>query len=252
MVHRACTLTRASSPFGQNERPCADGDIRFSTPPPGLLPLDCELPVNLPILSVLMYWLGLGAVAAMAAAAVLEAGKKRYDLFGMLLIAMTAALGGGSLRDLLLGRPVFWVVDQSYLLMAFGAAGLTFFLARIMQLPARLFLLPDALGLALFTITGTRAALNLDAPWLVASFMGVVTGVMGGILRDVLCNEEPLVFQGELYATAAWLGALAFIALDLTDLRPGIPALIAGSSIFLLRLAAIRWSIGLPVFRTRR
>ncbi len=208
--------------------------------------------MTLPSLSLLMYWLGQAAVAASASAAVLEAGKKRYDLFGMVLIAMTAALGGGSLRDLLLDRTVFWVRDQTYLLMACASALATFFLARILSLPARLFLLPDALGLALFTITGTRAALSLDAPWLVASFMGVVTGVMGGILRDVLCNEEPLIFQGTLYATAAWAGSLLFLALDTMNLTPGVPALVAGSSIFALRLAAIRWSIQLPVYRTRR
>ncbi len=198
-----------------------------------------------------MYWLGQLAVACMAAAAVLEAGKKRYDLFGMIVVAFTAALGGGSLRDMLLDRPVFWVKDQTYLLMAMAAALITFFLARRIVLPARLFLLPDALGLALFTVVGTRAALASGAPWLVASFMGVVTGVMGGILRDVLCNEEPLVFQGPLYATAAWAGALLFIALNSVGLALVPAALAAGGLTFALRLAAIRWSLSLPAFRSR-
>lgn len=207
--------------------------------------------MTLPSISNLTYWLGQAAVASMAAAAVLEAGKKRYDLFGMILIALTAALGGGTLRDLMLDRPVFWTSDQTYLFTAVCAAAATFFLARILRLPGRLFLLPDALGLALFTITGTRAALTLDMPWLVASFMGVVTGVMGGILRDVLCNEEPVIFQGELYATAAWLGALTYILLTDLALPAGYPALLAGAGIFLLRLAAIGWKIKLPQFRTR-
>jgi uncharacterized membrane protein YeiH len=135
----------------------------------------------------------------MASAGVLEAGRKRYDLFGMIVVALAAALGGGALRDLLLDRPVFWVADQTYLVAAFAAAFVTFFLARAFVLPPRLFLIPDAAGLALFTVTGTKAALAWGAPWLVASVMGVITGVMGGILRDVLCNEEPLVFQGNLY-----------------------------------------------------
>lgn len=196
----------------------------------------------------LMYWLGLSAVALMAAAGVLEAGRKRFDLFGMVVVALAAALGGGSVRDLLLDRPVFWVADQTYLIVALAAALLTFFLARRFALPARLFLVPDAAGLALFTVTGTKAALLWGAPWLVSSFMGVVTGAVGGILRDVLCNEEPLVFRSPLYATAAWSGALLLLALLALNLDPPLAALAAGLSIFLLRLAAIRWDIRLPRF----
>lgn len=200
---------------------------------------------------VWLYWVGLSAVAVMAAAGVLEAGRKRYDLFGMIVVALAAALGGGSLRDLLLDRPVFWVADQTYLVVAFAAAFVTFFLARVLVLPARLFLIPDAAGLALFTVTGTKAALAWGAPWLVASVMGVITGVMGGILRDVLCNEEPLVFQGNLYATAAWGGALLLIGLLALGADGRLAALAAGVGIFLIRMAAIRWGIGLPRYTAR-
>ena len=202
-------------------------------------------------LDQLMYGISLGAVAMMAAAGVLEAGRKRFDLFGMVVVALAAALGGGSLRDVLLDRPVFWVADQTYLVAALIAAMLTFFLARIFMLPARLFLIPDAAGLALFTISGTKAALVWGAPWLVASFMGVITGVMGGVLRDVLCNEEPLVFQGTLYATAAWSGALVFLGLGVWGIDPGMAAVAGGALIFAVRLAAIRWEIALPRFTAR-
>ncbi len=203
----------------------------------------------MPILSELMYWLSQAAVASLAAAAVIEAGRKRYDLFGMLVVAVTAALGGGSLRDMLLDRPVFWVSDQTYLLTALGAALLAFFVVRRWRLPMRFFLVWDALGLALFTVVGTRVALNMEAAWLVASFLGVVTGVMGGILRDILCNEEPLVFQGPLYATAAWAGALVYIVLIEQGLVGVVPALVAGSLILLLRWAALRWAWRLPAYR---
>lgn len=203
----------------------------------------------MPILSELMYWLSQAAVASLAAAAVIEAGRKRYDLFGMLVVAVTAALGGGSVRDMLLDRPVFWVSDQTYLLTALGAALLAFFIVRRWRLPMRFFLVWDALGLALFTVVGTRVALNMDAAWLVASFLGVVTGVMGGILRDILCNEEPLVFQGPLYATAAWAGALVYIALIAQGLVGVVPALVAGSLILLMRWAALRWAWRLPAYR---
>jgi uncharacterized membrane protein YeiH len=205
----------------------------------------------IPNLDTLLYWIGQSAVILMAAVAVLEAGRKRFDLFGTVIVALAAALGGGSVRDLLLGRPVFWVVDQTYLLCALAAAFVTFFLARVLVLPARLFLIPDAAGLALFTVLGTKASLLWGAPWLVASFMGVITGVMGGILRDILCNEEPLVFQGTLYATAAWAGALTLIGLLALDLDGRLAALAAGVVIFLLRVAAIRWEIGLPRFSAK-
>ncbi len=206
--------------------------------------------MDLPVDS-LLYVIGLGAVATMSAAGVLEAGRKPFDLFGMVVVALAASLGGGSLRDVLLDRPVFWVADQTYLIAALIAALLTFFLARLFILPVRLFLIPDAAGLALFTISGTKLALLSGAPWLVASFMGVITGVVGGILRDVLCNEEPLVFQGPLYATAAWLGALAFLGLAAWGIDANHAAIAAGIGIFVLRLIAIRWDIGLPRFRAR-
>jgi uncharacterized membrane protein YeiH len=212
--------------------------------------MDLSVLSDLP-LDRLMYGISLVAVAMMAAAGVLEAGRKRFDLFGMVVIALAAALGGGSLRDVLLDRPVFWVADQTYLIAALIAAMLTFFLARIFALPARLFLIPDAAGLALFTISGTKAALVWGAPWLVASFMGVITGVVGGILRDVLCNEDPLVFQGTLYATAAWAGALVFLGLTTWEVDPGQAAVAGGALIFLLRVAAIRWDIALPRFTAR-
>jgi uncharacterized membrane protein YeiH len=199
----------------------------------------------------LLYVIGLSAVATMAAAGVLEAGRKPFDLFGMVVVALAASLGGGSLRDLLLDRPVFWVADQTYPITALIAALLTFFLARLFVLPARLFIIPDAAGLALFTISGTKLALLWGAPWLVASFMGVFSGVVGGILRDVLCNEEPLVFQGPLYATAAWLGALAFLGLAACGIDANYAAITAGIGIFVLRLIAIRWDISLPRFRAR-
>jgi len=118
-------------------------------------------------------------------------------------------------------------------------------------MPANLFLIPDAAGLALFTVAGTKVALGLEVPWFVASFMGVVTGVMGGVLRDVLCNEEPLVFQGTLYATVAWLGALLLILALHFNFDPVVSSLAVGIFIFVVRLLAIRWNIGLPKFRNR-
>ena len=199
------------------------------------------------------YWITQLAVAVSAAAGVLEAGKKRFDLFGMILIAFAAALGGGSVRDLLLDRTVFWVADQNYLLVALAAGLATFFAARWGRLPADLFMLPDAAGLALFTVAGSNVALAMHVPWLVASLMGVITGVMGGVLRDVLCNEVPLVMRaGELYATAAWLGALLLIGLQLIGVPEVWASGVTMAFILALRMAAIRFHLTLPSFSARR
>lgn len=202
-------------------------------------------------LVLILHVVALAAVAVNAASGVLEAGRKPFDLFGMVVVALAAALGGGSLRDVLLDRQVFWIADPSYLIAAITAGLATFALVRLVRLPARLFLLPDALGLALFTVSGTQAAMAMGAPWLVASLMGVITGVFGGILRDMLCNEVPLVFSGELYATASWAGALLLVGLISLEVSEGWAALAGGSLVLVIRLAAIAFKWRLPVFVAR-
>jgi uncharacterized membrane protein YeiH len=202
-------------------------------------------------LDTILYVVALAAVAVNAASGVLEAGRRPFDLFGMVVVALAAALGGGSLRDVLLDRTVFWIADQSYLIAAIASGLATFALVRLVRLPARLFLLPDAIGLALFTVSGTQAALALGAPWLVASLMGVITGVFGGILRDMLCNEVPLVFTGELYATASWAGALLLVGLIAAGISTGWAALAGGALVLVIRLCAIVFKWRLPVFTAR-
>lgn len=197
------------------------------------------------------YAFGLLGVAVFAITGVLEAGRKSIDLFGVVVIAMAAALGGGTLRDLLLDRPVFWVTDEIYIVSAMGAGILTFAAARMVRLPANLFLIPDALGLALFTVLGTQIALDLNVNWFVATLMGVVTGVFGGIVRDVLCNEVPLVFTGELYATAAWSGALLLVLFQHLEIGGALATLAPMVLIFLARLAGIHWHITLPKFSAK-
>ena len=201
-------------------------------------------------MDALLYWVGLVAVAVNALTGVLDAGRKQMDLIGAVMVGVATALGGGTIRDLLLDRNVFWVVDQTYLLVALLAGLMTFFAVRKLPLPPRLFLIPDALGLALFTIIGTQVALQWHAPWLVASLMGVTTGIVGGVLRDILCNDVPLVFlKGELYATAAWTGALALIAMQEMGVSGVISAWIAMAIVLLLRLLAMRYNLTLPAFR---
>lgn len=204
-------------------------------------------------MEALIYWVGLVAVAVNALTGVLDAGRRQMDLVGAVLVGVATALGGGTIRDVLLDRNVFWVVDQTYLLVALGAGFMTFFLARTLPLPPRLFLIPDAVGLALFTIIGTQGALQWHAPWLVASLMGVTTGVAGGVLRDILCNDVPLVFlKGELYASAAWIGTLTLIGLQELGVHGVTASWIAMAIILALRLAAMAFRITLPAFQTRK
>ncbi|MFZ2268374.1 MAG: trimeric intracellular cation channel family protein [Azonexus sp.] len=204
-------------------------------------------------MEALLYWVGLAAVAVNALTGVLDSGRKQMDLIGALLVGVATALGGGTIRDLLLDRNVFWVADQTYLIAALGTGFITFFIARALPLHPRLFLIPDAIGLALFTIVGTQIALQWQTPWLVASLMGVTTGVVGGVLRDILCNDVPLVFlQGELYASAAWLGALTLLGLQALGVNAVTSSWIAMAVILLLRLAAMRFHLTLPAFRQKQ
>jgi len=196
-----------------------------------------------------LYWITLFAVIVSSASAVLMAGFKQFDLFGVIIISIATGLGGGSLRDMLLDREVFWIRDQIFFIASLGSAIAVFLAARLMPLSHRLFLIPDAAGLATFGIAGTLVSLMMGTPWLVASFMGVMTGTMGGIFRDVLSNEPPIVFHSPLYATVSWGGSLLFIGLLQLNLDVTLAAIIAGLGIFIARLVAIYYDIKLPRFR---
>jgi uncharacterized membrane protein YeiH len=201
----------------------------------------------------LLYWVGLSAVAVNALTGVLDAGRKNLDLVGVVMVGSATALGGGTVRDILLDRKVFWISDQTYLIVALATTLAAFWVVRGRCLPPRLFLIPDAVGLALFTIVGTQVALEWQAPWLVASLLGVTTGVVGGVLRDVLCNDVPLVFvRGELYASAAWVGALALVGLQALGVSPVTAAWWAMVLIFVARLLGMAFRITLPTYSERK
>lgn len=196
-----------------------------------------------------LYWITLFAVIVSSTSGVLKAGFQKFDLFGVIIIAVATGLGGGSLRDMLLDRDVFWIRDQAFFIASIASAMVTFVIARFVVISPRLFLIPDAAGLATFGIAGTLVSLMVGAPWLVASFMGVMTGTMGGIFRDLLCNEPPIVFQSPLYATVSWGGSLLFIGLLHFHMDVASAAIMAGSIIFFSRLLAIRFNLSLPKFR---
>lgn len=200
----------------------------------------------------LLYWVGLAAVAVNALTGVLDAGRKQMDLIGVVMVGTATALGGGTVRDILLQRPVFWLSDQLYLVVALAMTLIIFFAVRGLRLPPRLFLIPDAIGLALFTVVGTQISLQAGAPWLAASLLGVITGVVGGVVRDILCNDVPLIFvRGELYATAAWIGSIALIGLQSLGVSAIIAAWAGMATVLAVRLAAMAFKITLPTYSSR-
>lgn len=199
-------------------------------------------------------WIEYFAVAVCAISAVLAAEGKRMDLFGVLVLALVTAVGGGTVRDLCLGaEPVFWIQQPHHVWTALIAAAVTFVVVRFVHLPQRMLAIADAFGLALFGIAGTEKALAFGTPGIVAILLGIVTGVAGGILRDVLRREIPWVFQAEvdLYATAVFAGALVFVLLR-EWMPPSESHRYSGMAvILLLRLAAMKWRLRLPTLKTR-
>jgi uncharacterized membrane protein YeiH len=191
-------------------------------------------------------------VAVFAITGSLAAKNKRVDLFGVVVLALVTALGGGTVRDLILGTRPFWTGDVSFIFGATAAAVLTFFAARFREMPSTSLLVADACGLALFTMIGTERALAFSAANTVAVVLGVMTGVAGGMMRDVLTGEIPLVFRAGiyLYATAALSGAAVFVVVA-PRMSPLASESIAVAVTLMLRLAAIRWRLRLPEFHAR-
>lgn len=174
------------------------------------------------------------------------------DLFGVLVLAFVTAVGGGTVRDLVIGNtPVFWVRDPVYVWVALGAGAVTFLVAHVYHLRSEVLAIADAFGLAVFTVIGTRIGVDQIGPGVIASMTGVMSGVVGGVIRDVFANRVPLVFQREIYASAALLGAIILQVMDGLGVAPPLPALAAGAVVLGLRLAALKWQLHLPVYPGR-
>ncbi len=187
-----------------------------------------------------------------AISGVLAAKGKRIDLFGVLVLALAAAFGGGTVRDLLVGdTPVAWLRGPEMMLNAVVTALVTFIAARWIRMPHGLLQVADAVSLAFFVMLGVGKGLAFDLSPAVAVLLGVITGVAGGIVRDVLLGEVPYVFRREirLYATAAIAGGIVNVLLQPLG---SLPAATAGFlTILCLRLAAMRWRLSLPVFEMK-
>lgn len=197
----------------------------------------------------MIYLLDLFGVIVFAVAGSLAAGKKHMDLFGVIVVALATALGGGTLRDLVLGiHPVFWISDPTYIYVGSAAALLTFVLARFITFFDKALPVADAFGLAVFTVIGAQKAMGLGAPPVICVIMGVMTGVAGGMIRDLLSGEIPLILRAEIYATASLCGASVFVGLSpfLANMYFNVYASVLVT--LAIRLAAIRWNLSLPVF----
>jgi uncharacterized membrane protein YeiH len=200
---------------------------------------------------LLIYVVDLLGVAVFAASGALAAGRKSLDFLGVLVIAGVTAIGGGTIRDLLLDRhPVFWIADPTYLVVILAATAMTLFYVRFYRPPEKALLVADALGLALFTISGARIAEDFHLGGIIEVFMGTVTGAAGGVLRDVLSADIPIILRsGEIYATAALAGAVVYVLLQRIGVDSTVSVLAGMGVTAGLRLAAIRWGLTLPVVR---
>ena len=189
------------------------------------------------------------AVAATGMSAALSAGQRQMDWFGVCVLASVTALGGGTMRDTLLGHyPLVWVKDPTLLLVACVAALIAIALARFMETLRWPFLVLDALGLVIFTIIGCNVAIDMGQAPVIVIVAGMVTGIAGGIVRDVLCNDVPLVFSSELYATVSIVtGCLYFFGLQWGFDRTLVTA-VAGVVGFGFRILAIMFHWGMPKF----
>ncbi len=193
-------------------------------------------------------------VAVGAMSGVLGARGKQIDLFGVLVLAIVTAFGGATVRDVLVGDlPVVWLRGPWLLVNATLVGLLTFIIARWHEPPRRTYLIVDAFVLAAFAMIGTRKGLTLGFSAPICVLLGVITGIAGGILRDVLMREVPAVFRSEihLYATAALIGSALCVGLRLASVSEMIALFAGGGLVLLLRLAAIRWKLSLPLFETR-
>ncbi|WP_286264485.1 trimeric intracellular cation channel family protein [Thalassotalea atypica] len=201
-------------------------------------------------MSELLFWLDIFGIIVFALSGALMAGRYQLDPFGVIVLASVTAIGGGTIRDIILNTPVFWVEQTYYLWIISATALLTIvFIRRPKRIPKRFLMIADAFGLALFAVLGTEKAISLGTSYTAAVVLGTITGVAGGMIRDVLCNVIPMILRQEIYATAAALGGALFVLMVHLQVPEYISIIVAVSSALTLRLAAIYWQVSLPAFQ---
>lgn len=202
-------------------------------------------------MSELLYWLDLFGVAVFAVSGALEAARKQLDIVGFLFVAAVTGIGGGTLRDILLDRPVFWLHEPVYLWVTSGAALVTFVVAPHIQRRATPLLWADAVGLAVFSVLGAQHALDAGVGPAVAVLLGSMTATFGGLIRDVVCTETPLILKREVYATAAAAGATAVVVGEALGVATPLAATAGLAIAFAIRAVGLIYFLSLPVYRPR-
>lgn len=205
----------------------------------------------------MIQWIYIGdllGTAVFALCGLLAAAKFRMDPFGAIVLASVTAVGGGTIRDSLIGAtPVFWMTDPTYILVILLTFTLTpVFIKKPWKAPWWLLPVADAFGLALFTIIGAEKALNFGLPSVIAVIMGLITAVGGGIIRDILCRQVPMVLRSEIYATASIMGGISFTLLSALEFNNLITVTTAMLTTLTIRLSAIKWRLNLPTFNTKK
>ena len=199
---------------------------------------------------ILLYVLDMVGIIACAIAGTLLAQHKGFDIAGCILVALVNAIGGGTLRDMALDRhPLFWMTDLNYVIVITATSlilQMFFHLYHKIDKALKLF---DAIGLAAFSVIGFKVALNQDMSPLIAIMMGVWTAIIGGLLRDIICNEIPLLLQREIYITASIAGSLTYLLLDSLGIRPGVNEFIMLGVIFAVRMLGLKFDWHLPSIR---
>ena len=202
---------------------------------------------------MLLYTIYLVAITAEAMSGAIMGMRRGMDLFGIILIGTVTALGGGTVRDMLLGHyPLGWIAHPEYLLFTGGAAVVTAFVARYLHHLRTVFLLVDGLGLVAFCVIGCDIAMGAKMHPAIVVLAGMITGVFGGLLRDILCNQMPLVLQREVYATVALLTGSLYVALLYFQVDSAVAQLASIAAGFAFRLLALRFSWRLPNFNGDR
>ncbi|MGN0086304.1 MAG: trimeric intracellular cation channel family protein [Alloprevotella sp.] len=187
---------------------------------------------------------------AFAISGIRLASAKRFDLFGAYVVGVTTAIGGGTIRDIMLGIPIFWMHNPFYLVCSALALFWVIAFRRLLVRQNNTWFLFDTIGLALFTVTGIEKSIGAGFPFWTAIIMGTLTGAGGGVFRDVLINEVPLIFRKEIYALACVIGGIAYWAcVRFCGFDHVTAGLVCGSAVIIMRLLAVKFRLHLPVLR---
>lgn len=210
-----------------------------------------SLDAALAVAPTLLTTIDLIASAVFAITGALVASRKQMDIIGFLWLGVVTGVGGGTLRDLLLGVPVFWVGNATPVIVCLCASAIVFFTAQFIQNRYRLILWLDAIGLGLFTVAGANKALEVGVSPVIAITMGMISATVGGVIRDILGQEPSIILRREIYITASAIGATVFVALQATPLDLNLTMIIAFAVTLVIRGAALIYGLSMPGYKSR-